>query len=68
MDGKDKVKVVGKQRSSADPVDCFRRGQILQQQVDKLNPFPRPRGFVFKARTYEEYERWKKAQANPRLW
>lgn len=64
----EEVRVVGKVRPCTDPVDCFWRGQTLQRQADKLNPYPRPRGFVFKARTYEEYEAWKKAQSNPRLW
>lgn len=62
------IKVVGRIRRSHDPVECFWRGHALQQQTDKLNPYPRPRGFVFKARTYEDYERWKKSQSNPRLW
>ncbi len=46
----------------------MRRAAILQAQAELLNPYPRPRGFVFKARTRAEYERWRKAQANPRLW
>jgi hypothetical protein len=50
------------------PEEALRRATILQAQVDLLNPYPRPRGFVFKARTREEYDRWRKAQANPRLW
>ena len=44
------------------------RLQLLQQQLDLLNPYPRPRGFVFKARTWEDYARWRREQANPRLW
>jgi hypothetical protein len=67
------VKVVGKRRTSEDltpisPEEALRRAVILQAQTDLLNPYPRPRGFVFKARTREDYERWRKAQSNPRLW
>jgi hypothetical protein len=67
------VKVVGKRRLSEDSVVCspeeaLRRAAILQAQVELLNPYPRPRGFIFKAKTRAEYERWRKAQANPRLW
>ena len=30
-----------------------------------MNPWPRPRGFVFKARTWGDYERWRAEHANP---
>jgi hypothetical protein len=65
-----KTKVVGTRRREADldPVSCHRRAVALMRQADKLSPFPRPRGFVFKARTWAEYEAWRKAQENPRLW
>jgi len=67
------MKIVGRRRTSEDltpisPEEAFRRATILQEQAERINPFPRPRGFVFKARSREEYERWRKSQANPRLW
>jgi hypothetical protein len=67
------MKVVGTRRTSEDlmpisPEEALRRAGILQAQADLLNPYPRPRGFVFKAKTREEYERGRKAQPNPRLW
>jgi hypothetical protein len=67
------VKIVGQRRTSEDltpipPEEALRRAVVLQAQADLLNPYPRPRGFVFKAKTREEYERWRKAQSNPRLW
>ena len=61
------TKVVGKRRRAADPASCHRRALALMREAEKICPFPRPRGFVFKARTWEEYEAWKKAQPNPRL-
>jgi hypothetical protein len=68
-----RVKIVGKRRVSDEltpitPEEALRRATILQAQAELLNPYPRPRGFVFKAKTREEYERWRKAQSNPRLW
>lgn len=67
------MKTVGTRRTSEDlapisPEEAVRRATILQQQADLLNPYPRPRGFVFKAKTREEYEHWRRAQSNPRLW
>ena len=67
------MKVVGTRRTSEgltpiSPAGALARATVLQQQADLLNPYPRPRGFVFKARTREDYERWRKAQKNPRLW
>ena len=67
------MKIVGKRRTSEDlapipPEEAWRRAVVLQTQADLLNPYPRPRGFVFKAKTREEYELWRQAQSNPRLW
>lgn len=67
------MKIVGKRRVHDDPTpispeEALRRATILQAQAELLNPYPRPRGFVFKAKTREEYARWRKAQKNPRLW
>lgn len=69
----DAMKVVGRRRLSDDtadlaPADALRRAWALQQQAEQLHPYPRPRGFVFKARTRAEYERWRRRQPNPRLW
>jgi len=67
------MKIVGNRRTTEDltpipPAEALRRAAVLQAQAELLNPYPRPRGFVFKAKTWEEYERWRKAQSNPRLW
>lgn len=63
-----KVRTVGKRRPPATPQEAFARAQVLQRQLELIHPFPRPRGFVFKAKTHAEYEAWRKAQKNPRLW
>ncbi|MBI3986285.1 MAG: hypothetical protein HY343_05170 [Lentisphaerae bacterium] len=64
------MKIVGKYREALgrDPLDNVRRAAVLQMTVEQLNPYPRPRGFVFKARTWKAYRAWRARQANPRLW
>ncbi|MGE3309083.1 MAG: hypothetical protein AB7O66_03870 [Limisphaerales bacterium] len=68
------VKVVGRRGSQRNagaplpPAEALHRAASLQAQADLLNPFSRPRGFVFKAPTWEAYEQWRRSQANPRLW
>jgi len=64
------VKMVGRRQSlgNGDPREFLMRAMALQESVERLNPYPKPRGFVFKARTWEDYERWRKSQSNPRLW
>ena len=62
------TKTVGRRKRGDTPEECFWRAHALNQQLDLLNPYPRPRGFVKKFRTYADYERWKAEQKNPRLW
>lgn len=70
MDEPSDIKIVGRRYRSvaASPQEHVRRAWILQRELEQLNPHPRPRGFVFKARSWEEYARWRRAQSNPRLW
>ena len=68
MEVNQKVRVVGRRGPPATPEEAFARAQVLQRQLEMMHPFPRPRGFVFKAKTHAEYEAWRKAQKNPRLW
>jgi hypothetical protein len=62
------IKVVGKEAAMRGPAEYHRRALKLWQQMERLNPNRRPRGFVFKAPTRALYEEWRKAQLNPRLW
>jgi hypothetical protein len=63
-----KVKVVGRRQPPSTPGECFRLAHRLECEMEKLNPYPRPRGVVFKAKTREAYEEWRRSRANPRLW
>jgi hypothetical protein len=60
--------MVGKIMPPASPAEALARAERLIREADRLSPYPRPRGFVFKAKTWEDYERWKASQSNPRLW
>jgi hypothetical protein len=65
------TKVVGKRLKTpalTTPAESLWRASRLIDEMNRLHPWPRPRGFVFKARTYADYERWRRAQENPRLW
>ena len=62
------LKVVGHRRPPSTPAEFHARSWLLEREIDLLNPFPRPRGFVFKARTWQEWEQWRRGGENPRLW
>lgn len=63
------MKVIGKKKPELQtPEACHRKALQLNAQMEKLNPYQRPRGFVFKAKTWKEYREWRKKQENPRLW
>lgn len=62
------IKIVGKRTRGDTPQECLRRAWRLQQQAERLSPYPPARGFVFKAKTWADYEAWRRAQSNPRLW
>ena len=68
MEAPAKIKVVGARQPPRTPEECYRRAHVLERELDRLNPYPRPRGFVFKAKTYADYEAWRQRQDNPRLW
>ena len=65
------TKIVGRRRRASEPsspAENLQRASKLIDEMDVLNPWPRPRGFVFKAKTYADYEQWRRTQENPRLW
>ncbi len=64
----EKIKTVGHRAAPQTPAEFHAAGARLFQAAVAMHPWPRPRGFVFKARTREDYERWRAAQDNPWLW
>ena len=62
------IKTVGKRLAPNTPADRLREASMIIRAAERLNPLPRPRGFVFKARTYSDYERWRRDQESPWLW
>lgn len=64
-----RVKNVGhRQQPPLSAAEYHQRALTLQERVSRLNPYPKPRGFVFKAKSWMAYETWKRQQPNPRLW
>lgn len=64
-----KIKILGKVKRPEDSTskNNLRKAFVLIWEMDRINRYLRPRGFVFKARTWEEYEKWCKSQDNPHL-
>ncbi len=62
------MKVVGHRGPAKTPEEALCRADRLIREAMRLAPHARPRGFVFKAKTWDDYERWRAAQSNPRLW
>jgi len=60
------MKVVGNRKASS-PIEYLRESARLYQSLERWNPYPRPRGQVFKFRTWEDLEKWRQSQTNPRL-
>jgi len=50
-------KVVGRRKAPRTPTEFHALGAQLDREAKVIGP-PRARGFVFKARTWEEFERW----------
>jgi hypothetical protein len=65
-----KVKRVGRSEDAVvlSPAECHARHLRLQEHADRMNPYEKPRGFVFRAPSRRAYDAWRAGQANPRLW
>jgi hypothetical protein len=68
MEQAPKTKIVGRLNPPTQPEECLRRAHVLEKELDLLNPFPRPTGFVHKFKTHADYHAWRKSQLNPRFW
>ena len=61
------MKTVGKRGEPKTPEEAHRRAVVLQRPAERLNPLPRARGFVFRAKTWEEWEKWRSSHPNLRM-
>jgi hypothetical protein len=63
------VKTVGKRsRIPATPEEAVQRAGKLIAEAFRVSPIKKPRGFVVKFKTRQDYESWRREQKNPRLW
>jgi len=63
------MKTVGSQhRFPTTPAQAVRRAERIIAEANRLAPHPKPRGFVVKAKTWDDYTAWRLSQTNPRLW
>ena len=63
------MKIVGKQlRIPATPEDAVLRAGKIIAEAFRVSPIKKPRGFVVKFKTRQDYENWRRDQKNPRLW
>ncbi len=60
------TKVVGHRKAPKRPEEFYALGAQLDQEAKLLSPLPRARGFVFKARTWDELRRWEDERARAR--
>jgi hypothetical protein len=63
------MKTVGKQsRITATPEEAVLRAGKIIAEAFRVSPIKKPRGFVVKFKTRQDYEKWRRDQKNPRLW
>ena len=53
-----KSKVVGHRKAPQTPQEFYALGARLDRELAVVGPFSRKRGFVFKARTWDELAKW----------
>jgi hypothetical protein len=51
-------KVVGRRKTPRTPAELHALGARLDRELSVVRPFVRKRGFVFKARTWNELAHW----------
>jgi hypothetical protein len=56
-------KVVGRRKALQTPAEFHALGARLDRELSIVKPFTRKRGFIFKARTWDELAKWE----SPRL-
>ena len=56
-------KVVGKRKAPQTPAEFHALGARLDRELSIVRPFARKRGFVFKARTWDDLAKWESRRA-----
>jgi hypothetical protein len=59
-----KTKIVGKRKQLQTPAEFHALGVQLDRELAVVKPFVRKRGFVVKARSWEEMAEWEKRRAS----
>jgi hypothetical protein len=54
----DQPKIVGHRKPARTPQEFYALGARLDRELSVIRPFNRKRGFVFKARTWDELAKW----------
>ena len=63
------MKIVGSRHKEPEsPAHSVRRAERIIAEANRLAPQSKPRGFVVKSKTWQEYAAWRRAQTNPRFW
>jgi hypothetical protein len=57
------LKIVGRRKAPRTPAEFHALGAGLDREASIVRPFTRKRGFVFKARTWDELARWESQRA-----
>jgi hypothetical protein len=60
------TKIVRGRKPPQTPEEFYELGAQLDAEAKILSPLPRQRGFVLKARTWEELESWQKKRLRAR--
>lgn len=62
-----RTKIVGKRKKPGNAEEFLATAERMNAELEVLIPAKRPRGFVMKFKTHEDYQKWKAEQTNPWL-
>ena len=61
------VKIVGNRKAPGNAAEFLAAAERMNAELKLLIPAKRPRGFVMKFKTHDDYQKWKSEQTNPWL-
>lgn len=63
------MKIVGTRTAGpTTPAALVNRANRLITEAFRIAPLKKPRGFVAKFKTWQDYEDWRKSHPHPRFW